>query len=65
MPRKSIPDYEHMTIEDLCSLSSYQYRKYRIWLEGRQKKKEIQTDFNDFLNKSCKKYEGSDKNERL
>lgn len=50
------PDFEHMTIEEVKGLSAYQQHRYRVWVEGRKKKKEIQSDFNNFLNKSCEKY---------
>lgn len=64
MPRKLMPDYEHMTIEEICCLSPYRYRQFRLWLESKQKKKEIQSDFNEYLNKSCEKYERSGNHER-
>ncbi len=64
MPRKLTPDYEHMTLEEICSLSSYKYRKYRIWLESKQKKKEIQDDFEKYLNSSCQRFTGEEQNNR-
>lgn len=56
MGKKTGIDYEKMTIEQLASLSNWHRHRYQIWLEGKNKKKEIKNDFSNMLKESCDKY---------
>ena len=56
MGKRSNIDFASLTVEQVARLNTYQYERYKLWLQTKRRKNEIKTDFLKQFQKSCEKY---------